>query len=218
MSASLFDAVSRIARHEAAARAIAAIGVVVDVFDGGALPANHAVSVELRETGLLLPRVPIAVAVPGQAATPRSGDLVVVLFADGDVNAPVVIGTLYHADLAPPAHGDGDVVFALPAGARQPSFRAVLRGADPKLTVTMGKVEVVADDKAVRVTAGEARATVEAAGKGRVELVVGGASVTVTGRGDIELKTSGKLRLQAGDIEIAGQSSVTIAGAQVKVN
>ena len=218
MTASLFDSVSRIARHEAAARSIAAIGVVVDVFDGDGEPPNHAVSVKLRETGLLLPEVPIAVAVPGQAATPRVGDLMVVLFADGDINAPVVIGTLYHADLAPPAHGDGDVVFALPADAQQPSFRAVLRGADPKLTVTMGDVEVVADDTRVHVRTGDAQATVEAAGNGRIELSIGDASVTVTGRSDIVLKTGGKLSLQADDVEIMGQSSVTIAGARVKVN
>jgi hypothetical protein len=41
MSAMLFDSVTRIARHEAAARSIAAIGVVVDVFDGGAVPPTR---------------------------------------------------------------------------------------------------------------------------------------------------------------------------------
>ncbi|WP_319453012.1 phage baseplate assembly protein V [Mycobacterium sp. RTGN6] len=214
MTAALFDSVARIAQHEAAARWIAAIGVVGDGIHGD----DHAVSVELRETGLLLPRVPIAVPVPGQAATPRAGDLVVLLFADGDVNAPVVIGTLYHADLAPPEHGEGDVVFALPAGEQEPTFRAVLRGADPKLTVTMGDVEVVADDTKVHVRTGDAEATVEAAGNGRIELRVGDASVTVTGRGDIVLKTSGKLSLQANDVEIKGQSSVAISGPRVEVN
>jgi hypothetical protein len=218
VTAALFDSVARIAQHEAAARWIAAIGVVVDVFDGDGPIPDHAVSVELRETGLLLPRVPIAVAVPGQAATPRAGDLVVLLFADGDVNAPVVIGTLYHAELAPPAHGEGDVVFALPAGEKEPSFRAVLRGADPKLTVTMGDVEVVADDTKVHVKTGDAEATLEAAGNGRIELRVGDASVTVTGRSDIVLKTPGKLSLQADDVEIKGQTSVSISGARVEVN
>ncbi len=214
----LFDSVARIARHEAGARSIAGIGVVVDVFDSDSAPPNHAVSVKLRETGALLPKVPIAVAVPGQAATPRAGDLVVVLFADGDINAPVVVGTLYHAYLAPPAHGDGDVVFALPAGAEQPAFRAVLRGDDPKLTMTMGDVELVADDTRVRVRTGDAQATLEAAGGSRIELKIGDASITITGGSDIVLKTGGKLSLNADQVEIAGQTSVTISGAQVKVN
>jgi uncharacterized protein (DUF2345 family) len=109
-------------------------------------------------------------------------------------------------------------VFALPAGEQEPTFRAVLRGADPKLTVTMGDVEVVADDTRVHVRTGDAEATVEAAGNGRIELRVGDASVTVTGRGDIVLKTSGKLSLQANEVEIKGQSSVAISGPRVEVN
>lgn len=218
MTAALFDSVSRIARHEAAARSIAAIGVVVDVFDGTAEPPDHSVTVELRETGLVLPRVPIAVSALGHAATPGAGDLVVVVFADGDINAPVVIGSLYHADLAPPEHGDGDVVFALPAGAQDPAFRAVLRGGDPALTITMGAVELTADDTKLRVKSGDAEATVDSAGGGRIELTIGDASLTVTGRGDIVFKTSGKLSLQATDIEIKGDGAVTISAPQVKVN
>jgi phage baseplate assembly protein gpV len=219
VTAALFDSVSRIARHEAAARSIAAIGEVVDVFDGTGTPPDHAVTVQLRETGLLLPQVPIAVGVLGQAACPQAGDLVVVVFADGDVNAPVVIGRLYHADLAPPQHGDGDIVLALPAGADQPSFQAVLRGGDPKLTVTFGSaVELTADDAKLHVKAGDAEATVDSAGGGRIELKIGDASLTLTGRGDITLKTTGKLSLQGTDIEIKGQSSVIISGPQVKVN
>lgn len=219
MTAALFDSVTRIARHEAAARSIAAIGQVVDVFDGTGTPPDHAVTVQLRETGLLLPQVPIAVGVLGQAATPQAGDLVVVVFADGDVNAPVVIGRLYHADLAPPQHGDGDIVLALPPGADTPSFHAVLRGGDPKLTVTVGSdVELAVDDAKLHVKAGDAEATVDSAGGGRIELKIGDASLTLTGRGDIALKTTGKLSLQGTDVEIKGQSSVTISGPQVKVN
>lgn len=218
MSTALFDSVSRIARHEAAARSIAAVGLVVDVFDGTGAPPDHAVTVELRESGLLLPRVPIAVGVLGQAATPAAGDLVVVVFADGDVNAPVVIGGLYHADLAPPEHGEGDVVLQLPADAPEPGIRVVLRGGEPLLTVTLGEVELTADDQKLQVKTGDAKATVDAAGGGRIELKIGGASLTVTGRGDVALDTNGALSLHGTDVEIKGDSSVTISAPQVKVN
>lgn len=218
MSTALFDSVSRIARHEAAARSIAAVGVVVDVFDGTGSPADYAVTVELRETGLLLPRVPIAVGVLGLASTLAAGDLVVVVFADGDVNAPVVVGGLYHADLAPPPHGAGDVVLQLPAGAVEPGIRAVLRGGDPLLTLTMGEVELTADDKKLHLKTGDAEATVDAAGGGRIELKIGDASLTVTGRGDVTLDTSGTLSLHGTDVTIKGDGSVTISAPQVKVN
>lgn len=219
MSATLFDSISRIARHEAAARSIAAIGEVVDVFDGSGTPPDHAVSVRLRESGLLLPKVPIAVGVLGHAATPTSGELVVVVFADGEIAAPVVVGRLYHADLAPPVHADGDLVLALPAGSSDPTFSAVLRGGDPELTVSFGTdITLTADDQRLHIRTGDAEASIESSGGGRIELKIGDASVKLTGRGDVTLSTTGKLILQGAEVEIKGQSSVSISGPQVKVN
>ena len=220
MSSALFDSVARIARHEASARPIAAIGEVVDVFDAsGGPPPDHCVTVRLRETGLLLPRVPIAVGALGAAATPRAGELVVVVFADGDIHAPVVVGRLYHADLAPPQHGDGDIVLALPAGADEPSFRMRLRGEDPSVSLAFGsEVELTVGDSSIRVKAGEAEAVVESGGGGRIELKVGDATLTLTGRGDVQLKASGTLTLEASAVEIKGQASVTVSAPQVSVN
>ena len=74
------------------------------------------------------------------------------------------------------------------------------------------------DDASVNVKAGDAEAMIEAAGGGRIELKLGDASLTLTGRGDIVVKTNGKLSLQGGDVEIVGQSSVTMSGPQVSVN
>lgn len=219
MSSALFDSISRIARHEAAARPTAAIGVVADVFDGGGSPPNHAVTVELRELGLVLPQVPVAVGALGFAATPAPGDLVIVVFADGDVHAPVVIGRLYHAELAPPEHGEGDIVLRLPAGEDSPKFQTVLKGADPKLTISLGEdVTVEADDKKIHLKAGDAEATLDSGGGGRAELKVGDAKLTITGRGDIELTATGKLTLKATNVELSGDASVKLTGAQVKVN
>lgn len=219
MSTDLFDSITRIARHEASARPAAAIGVVRDVFDGGGTPPDHAVTVELRETGLVLPEVPVAVGVLGGAATPEPGDLVLVVFADGDVHAPVIAGRLYHADLAPPEHGAGDVVLRLPAGSTDPSFSAVLRGADPSLTVTFGPdVTVAVDAETATLQVGDAEAMLEKAGGGRAVLKVGDAALTISGRGDVEVRTTGTLTLQGKDVELKGDASVKISAPQVKVN
>lgn len=219
MSASLFDSVSRIARHEATARPTAAIGVIVDVFDGASTPPDHSVTVELRESGLVLPQVPIAVGALGFAASPEPGDLVIVLFADADAHAPVVVGRLYHADLDPPKHEPGDIVLRLPTAAPSPSLQAVVRGGDPSLTLQLGdQVSVAMDDKKVHLKTGDAEATLEASGGGRAEIKVGDATLTLTGRGDVELNTTGKITLKGAEIELNGQSSVTISAPQVKVN
>ena len=92
MSSALYDSVARIARHEVNTRATAGVGRVVDIHPAdGALP-DHAVTVKMRDSGLVLPRVPVAVGVMGFAAIPAVDDLVVVLYLEGDYNAPVVVG------------------------------------------------------------------------------------------------------------------------------
>ncbi len=219
MSAALFDSVARIARHEATARPAISVGVVVDTFDGTGVPPDHAVSVELRATGLVLPRVPIAVGVLGSAAIPAAGDLVVVAFADGDHHEPVVVGRLYHDDLPPPEHGDDEVVLHLPPGDSSPGVQATIRASQPQVEVQVGgdvAVEVTGDT--VRVTAGDATAVLEAGGGGRAELSVGEAVLAISGRGDIEISTSGTFTVKATEIDLQGSASATIAAPQVKVN
>src|SRR5262245_30021442 len=101
MSAALYDSITRIARHEVNGRAFAGVGRVVDVFPANDGQQDHAVSVEMRDSKLVLPRVPIAVDAMGFAAIPAMDELVVILFLEGDHNAPVMIGRLYHPDKNP---------------------------------------------------------------------------------------------------------------------
>ena len=79
-AALLFDGISRIARHEAAARPVASVGVVTSIFGNDGTSPDHAVSVKLRESGLVLPRVPVSVGAFGVAAIPSVGELVLVTF------------------------------------------------------------------------------------------------------------------------------------------
>src|SRR5262245_45927 len=73
------------------------LGVVSSVFpkaDDGS-DGNHEVNVTLRGSGLELQRAPVTVGRAGWSALPRQGDTVVVAFLDGDLNSPVVLGTVY---------------------------------------------------------------------------------------------------------------------------
>ena len=51
-TALLFDGIARIARHEAAARPVASVGVVTSIYGNDGTTPDHAVSVKLRESGL----------------------------------------------------------------------------------------------------------------------------------------------------------------------
>jgi uncharacterized protein involved in type VI secretion and phage assembly len=223
VSAALYEGIARIARHEAGALAQPAVGTVTATFGAGAAPPDHAVTVELRDSGLVLPRVPIAVGALGLAALPAVGDLVLVVFLAGDPNAPVVVGRLYTDAVAPPATGtDGKLALALPAGAQTPALALLIDGAAPSISLQLGDqapVKLTADDTKLVIEAGEKlELTLDSGGGGRLEVAAGTASVLLKEDGDVTVKTAGTLKLEGDAVEITGRSQVKIKGGKVEVN
>lgn len=221
MSAALYDAVARIARHETAARPPAALGRVVDGFGADGAPPDHAVDVELLATGVVLPRVPVAVGPLGFAALPAAGELVLVVFCDGDLNAAVVAGRLYDDTLAPPASATaGKLALALPAGEAAPSLELVVDGAAPTIALRLGDtpVQIDIDDRKVSIRCGDVELHVDSGGGGKVEVVAGGSKISVAQDGDITVAAAGKLVLKGQEVEIEATSKATVKGIQVEVS
>jgi hypothetical protein len=219
----LYDSIARIARHEVAARATASLGIVVETFaaDDARPPRDHAVTVKLRDTGTLLPRVPIAVGAVGFAAMPTVGELVVVVFLEGDTNSPVVVGRLYHSDMNPPPHEPGALVFRLPPDAEKPAVDAeiALREDEPRVRLALGEgVQVELTREKAVITMGKLSATIDGTGSGRVEIAAGKALVTMKTDGDVAVTAPGKLTLEGKDVEINGSASVKIVAAGVEIN
>jgi phage baseplate assembly protein gpV len=221
VSAALFESIARIARHEASARAIASAGSVVDIFPHDDAGTDHACSVALRDTGVLLPRVPIAVGALGFCAIPRVGDLVLVVFLDGDVNAPVVVGRLYSGELDPPKHADGELVLQLPPGDADPKLTLKIAQAEPSLRLTLpGDPEMSLQCEAgkAELRVGDMTVTLDGAGGGRAEIAAGSARITIKKDGDIAISSPGNLKLEADQIEISGTSKVKISSTEVEIN
>jgi phage baseplate assembly protein gpV len=218
-SPALFDSVARIVRHEVAARPVAAVGTVTEAFAAGGAAADHAVTVQLRDTRQILPRVPIAVGVLGFAAIPAVGELVVVVFCDGDLHDPVVVGRLYHPGDDPPQHADGQVVLALPAGSPAPAVTITVT-ADPAVTVEFpdAEVKVALDASSVTVTVAGLTATLDGSGAGRIKLDSGASSLVLDGSGDATLTAGGTLKLEGAQVEVSGQGRVKVQGATVEIN
>jgi phage baseplate assembly protein gpV len=218
VSAALFyDSIARIARHESNARSIAAVGEVTNVYPADGATNDHAVTVKLRESGLALPRVPIAVGVLGFAAIPSVGDLVIVVFTEGDLHAPVVVGTLYRADVNPPAHKERQIVLRLPRGSAQPTLNCEI-GSDPaavKITLPDGVVVEFTKGK-VQLKAESAEATLDA--RGQIDVKVGDAAMTLKKDGTVQVKCA-DFKLQAsGSIDLKAAGTVTVKGASVELN
>jgi uncharacterized protein involved in type VI secretion and phage assembly len=222
VSGALFESVARIARHESVARALAAVGRVTDTFDAGGAPAQHAATVELRDSGIVLPQVPIAVGVLGFGALPATGDLVLVVFLAGDLNAPVIVGRLYTDATAPPPEAkDGQLALGLPAGEADPALSLVVAADGTQATLTLGGKDattIAVDDQQLKVTVDKVEITVTKGGGGRLELKAGSTEVTLKQDGDLSLKTSGKLTLEGNQVEISGQAKVKISGAALELN
>ena len=214
----------QIARHEAMQRSASALGVVKSVQAG---PEDYSCTVELRETAMVLPKVPIAAGFMGFATLPAEGDLVIVLFLGGDMHAPVVAGRLYTQALQPPEHGPGELVLQLPPTASAEE-RAELRIKTPgegerELSLKLdGEVPVSfsAANDGIVLEAGDVRVELKqtSASDGALTITVGEAKITIEQAGDVAIETSGKLTLKGQSVEISGDTSVKVAGQTIDLN
>lgn len=219
MSSLLFDSIARIACHEIKTRAVAGIGVVTEAFGANGTP-DYSVTVKMRDSGLVLPKVPVAVDATGFAALPDVDDLVVVLFTNGDLHAGVVVGRLYHPDLQPPKNAEKQIVLRLPAGADEPKLEMEIAPDPASLSLKIKEdvtVECVKDRVEIKV--GDMKVALTTGGGGRAEIAAAGSAVTLKADGDITVKSAANLTLEAsGNMEIKAAGTLAINGAKVDVN
>jgi hypothetical protein len=198
-----------IVRHELAAARLPELGVVTAVFarDSGGADGNHQVGVRLQASGVELPRAAVAVGRLGLAALPREGDLVVVAFLGGDLNAPVVLGSVYDDRAHPPVAKPNEVVYQPPDDAESGVRRLHLE--------LPGGALLTAGDEEFLLTAGDTQ--VRVAVDGDVEVKSKG-NVRVEAQGDVEIEAGGKLMLSAKtEVKVGGQTATLEGRSQAKV-
>ncbi|MCB0100128.1 MAG: hypothetical protein KDE46_30560, partial [Caldilineaceae bacterium] len=112
----IVNTLQEIIRHEMRNLRIAELGLVEAVYPHSASGDgdNYGCDVRLKNSGLLLKRVPVATSHIGTAAIPNIDDLVLLAFDQGDVNQPIIIGRLYNDEDRPPLNKPDEVIFRLP--------------------------------------------------------------------------------------------------------
>jgi uncharacterized protein involved in type VI secretion and phage assembly len=204
----LFESIQRIVREELAQVRPSELAVVQEqhphASDAG--DDNYACSVKLRDSELVLREVPVATGQIGVASIPAVGELVLVEFVGGDVNAPVIVGRLYNDEDRPPANDDGKAVLHLPAGAGDSDavHLELTSGGGRSILLRLGsglELTLQDDDPAVKIDVGGGSATLENAKDGA-----------------LSVQSNGKLELKATEISIEAQGQLTLKGATVNLN
>ncbi len=222
----IVSTIQEIIRQELRSVRIAELGLVEAVYPhaGESDEDNYACDVRLKNSGLLLKRVPIATGHIGTAAIPNIGDLVLLTFEKGDINQPIVIGRLYNDDDRPPLNNPDEVIFRLPLEkadnetilasiknhADQSPPREVLLEMPPKLTVKI-------TDGTITATAGKTEMKLDNpnAGGGTVTVVAGGTQITMNQDGDVKIEVMGSMSVKANanlSLEANGNISIKALG------
>lgn len=208
MTASLFSTIQRIVQEELGRVRTAELAVVQAQHPhaSDSDKENYACTVALRSSGIVLKNVPVATPRIGSVHIPAVGALVLVQFMGGDVNAPVIVGSLYSDEQRPPASQDGQAVVHLPLDAADDEavHFELHSGETRELVLKMGSgVEVsLRDDDPV------------------VELKVDGGKATlrIDRDGAVTLESQGKVEMKGSEVSIEAQGTLTLKGSTVNIN
>lgn len=224
----LVNIVGAIARHEAERRPACELAVVTSGFDDADGPDSHTVSVQFKDTGLTLTRVPVACGITGAAALPRQGDVVLVLLPRGDLSSAVVVGPVYSDERRPPVFSRDEVALIWPGDTDDPDAEAVdirIRsdGSERAVVVKLGgdkDATLTIEDGAISLVAGgvSARFQHSSGSDGTVEVAAGGTRMEMKQDGDLSVEAAGVLSLKGRSIEIEGQTQVKVNGQTVEIN
>ena len=195
----VIDIVRAVIREELARHRLPELGIVTEVFphDSGSSPNNHQVNVRLRSTGVELQRAAVAVPRPGFSLLPRVDDLVVIAFLNGDLNTPVVLGSVYSDTVQPPEGTALEHVY-VPGDEGDSAVRRFY------LELPSGTKLTVNDDA--------------------IQLESGGTKIELQRDGDISIECSGKMTFKAGgdlaieaggNIDIKATANATVKGVAV---
>ncbi len=214
----IVDTIQEIVRHELRGVRLAELGLVDAVFPhrSSSDNDNYACDVRLKNSGLLLRRVPVATDRIGTVAIPNVGDLVLLAFDQGDVNQPIIIGRLYNGDDRPPLNDSNEVIFRLPlADDDSKTVKAAIRNHQsnsPRREIIIEmppKITVRITDGTVRATAGHSEMKLDQpdGSGGTVTVLAGQTQITMNQDGDVTVEAAGSMTLKAnGDVSIEGQS------------
>ena len=154
----------------------------------------------------MLKSVPLTTERVGSVGIPHPGELVLVQFLRGDVNAPVVVGRLYNEEDRPPVSEEGQWVTHLPLGAGDSDATRIelFHGDRRELAIHLGdglSVVMKDDDPVLEITVDGGQGALSIERDGTINLK-GNGTLTLEGSGDVTLQAGGTLTLKGAKVDI----------------
>jgi phage baseplate assembly protein gpV len=167
---------------------------------------NYACTVKLRNSEIVLKQVPVATPRIGTVSIPAVGDLVLVNFINGDINAPIITNSLYNDVDRPPVNEAGQAIWHLPLGAGDSdAVHAELHSGDRReLTLQLGdgiSINIRDDDPVIELTVDSGKASIKIDRDGAITLK-SSSSIQIEGSSDINIKAGGQLNLKGATINL----------------
>lgn len=205
---SLLETIRQVVRQELKRSQGSVLAVVQEEHSSD---GDYACTVKLHDSEIVLKKVPVATARMGMASIPAVDELVLVQFLGGDINRPVIIGSLYNDEDQAPEHSSAQAICQLPLGGGGVTLK--LNGGDaPVLEIEIGsslKVKLQDDDPVVLVDVGSGGTALQIDSDGALA-ITGGMSITIEAGTDLVFKGS--------NVKIEGSGQVNIKGAVVNIN
>ncbi|MBV1878728.1 MAG: hypothetical protein KUG79_13890 [Pseudomonadales bacterium] len=167
---------------------------------------NYSCTIVLRDSAIVLKQVPVATGRLGQVAIPDVGDLVLVQFLRGDINAPIIVASLYNDEDRPPLNLAGQAILQLPKTAvvGEGIHIAATSVEENSLLINIcGKtvVKIQDDDPAVEISVGDGQGVIQIDQDGAVN-IVSQSAVSIKSDADMDIEAGGALNLKGSVVNI----------------
>jgi len=203
------EVIKKIAEDEAKKLHIVEMGIVTSIFPhaGAGDKDNYECNVKLKNRDLELRKVPIATQHIGFTYAPNVGDLVLLAFVNGNINAPIVIGRLYNDENRPPVNNAGEIAFESPDSEKGGIRRLYMK-------FPSGIVLKITDDE-LKAEVGKSVVTIRTDGDIIIE---SNAKLDIKSKGDTTLSSDGNMSLSGQNIKIQASGTLDIKGSMVNIN
>ena len=203
------EVIKKIAEDEAKKLNIVEMGIVTSIFphSDASDKDNYECNVKLKNRDLELRKVPIATQHIGFTYVPNIGDMVLLAFINGNINAPVVIGRLYNDENIPPVNEAGEIIFESPDPEKSGLRRLYMK--------FPSGIELTITDDELKAEVGKSVVTIKTDGDVTIE---SNAKFDIKAKGNTTVTSDGDLSLSGQNIKIESKQGLDLkAGTKAKI-